>query len=737
MSKSAPLNDDTSASGWTHLLRLSRKRHVPLIRQIEASECGLACVAMVLGYHGHHVTLAELRARFSVSVKGTTLRQIIDWCDTLRLVSRPVRLEMSEIKELRTPAILHWNLDHFVVLVAHKAGGLVVHDPAFGKRTIPIDAAAEYFTGVALEMGTGPTFQHKTSAPAISLRKLAGSVSGIGAAVRNIFGFAIALEVIALLMPQFMQVVVDQVLADADRDLLTILGISFILLIIVQTAITALRTWAVVWLSTHFTMNWTGNVFQHLMKLPQIYFLKRQLGDIVARFGAINAIQQSLTTQMVTAILDGGMALATLALLIVYSPGLCAIIVASVAIYSVLRILYYRTFQEANLSQIVMNARQQSNLMESIRGVQTIRLNNQASMRSARYLNSTAEALNTQADVQRLTLAFNTVSGLTSGLQRAVVMWLGAWLALKGEMTAGMLMAFVSYADQFTTRATNFADYLIQLRLLRLQGERLADIVLTPPEPALHGVYQGPTPQPSIQFEGVSFRYNDNEPWILLNATFEVGVGESVAIVGPSGCGKSTVLRLMLGLLDPQMGKIRIGGIELSQLGKSTYRNMLGTVLQDDKLFAGSVSDNISFFADEGMPEDIYEAARRAQIHDDIVAMPMGYHTLVGDMGSSLSGGQQQRIFLARALYRKPSILVLDEATSHLDLENERRISGLLRDMKMTQIIVAHRPETVATADRVLVLMKGQLLEANIRHRLDEGKSTEAGEPAVEGNSGT
>lgn len=713
MSQSSnPPSDAVENLGWANLLKLSRKRRVPIIRQIEASECGLACLAMVLGFHKHHVSLAELRARFNVSVKGSTLRQIIDWCDALRLVSRPLRLEPVEIKDLRTPAILHWNLDHFVVLVQRRDDGLVIHDPAVGRRLIPNAKVSEYFTGVALEIGTGPEFQRKSAAPTISLRKLAGSVEGIGAALRNIFGFAITLEVIALLMPQFMQLVVDQVLADADHDLLAVIGVSFVLLVIVQTAVSAFRTWAVVWLSTHFTMNWTGNVFQHLMKLPQTYFMKRQLGDIVARFGAISTIQQSLTTQMVTAILDGGMALATLVLLAIYSPSLCSIIVGSVGIYALLRVLYFRTFQEANLSQIVVNARQQSSLMESVRGVQTIRLNNQGGMRSARFLNTTAEVLNTSASVQKLTLAFGAMNGLTSGLQRVSVMWLGAWLALRGEMTAGMLMAFVSYADQFTARATAFADYIIQLRLLRLQGERLADIVLAPPEPSLHGPYQGAEPEPSIQFDRVTFRYNENEPWILNNATFEVKAGESIAIVGPSGCGKSTVLRLLLGLLDPMLGKVRVGGVDLSQLGKIKYRNMLGAVLQDDKLLAGSIADNISFFDDEASPERIHDAARGAQVHDDICAMPMGYHTLVGDMGSSLSGGQQQRIFLARALYKKPSILVLDEATSHLDLERERRISELLLETKVTRIIVAHRPETISTADRVLVLTQGQLVEA-------------------------
>ncbi|PTR34456.1 colicin V processing peptidase [Luteibacter sp. OK325] len=713
---STPAEDKiVDGEGWSELLQMHPRRRLRLVRQTEAAECGLACLCMLLGYFGHHTTMSELRQRFPVSIKGTTLGELVRWCEALQLVARPVRLEVEELGDLQLPAILHWNLDHFVVLSEVSSAHVVIQDPAGGTRKVSTKDVASMFTGVALEIGKGPAFQRKKAPPSVSLRKLAGSVRGIGSSLRNIFGFAIALEVIALLMPQLLQVVVDQVLADSDHDLLMMVGLSFVMLVVAQTVITAFRTWSVVWLSTHFTMNWTGHVFQHLMRLPQIYFLKRHLGDVVSRFGAISVIQQSLTTQLVGAMLDGLMAVATLVLIAIYSPVLTCIIVASVSVYALLRIAYFRSFQEANLSQIVMNARQQTSLMESIRGVQTIRLNNQAAMRSARYLNHTADALNTQVSVQRLTLAFDAMSGLSSGLQRVGVLWLGAWLALKGDMTAGMLMAFVSYADQFTTRATGFADYLIQLRLLRLQGERLADIVMMPPEQHLHGTYAGPTPAPSIRFDNVSFRYSESDPWILHRASFEIAAGECVAIVGPSGSGKSTVLRLLLGLLDPQAGKIYVGGIELSQLGKSALRSLLGTVLQDDKMFAGTVSDNISFFDDDATPSDVRDAARRAEIDDDISAMPMGYHSLVGDMGSSLSGGQQQRIFLARALYRKPSILVLDEATSHLDIERERRIAALLKEMQMTRVLVAHRPETVSTADRVLVLLNGQLIAASIQ----------------------
>lgn len=692
-------------------LHFGRGPRLPMLRQTEAAECGLACLAMIAGYHGQHADLPALRRQFSLSLKGVTLARLSEMAQSLGFACRPLRLEPSELAQLQTPCILHWDLDHFVVLREVRKRHVVIHDPASGERTLTLAQFGEHFTGVALELSRGPDFQRRQPPPPVSLRTLAGSIHGLGRSLLQIFVLALILELFALLAPQFMQMTVDQVLADGDRDLLALLGLSFLLLLLMQTAVSALRTWLVMWIGTHFNLNWTGNVFQHLLRLPQGYFLKRHLGDIVSRFGAIGTIQQTLTTEFVGVVLDGLMAALTLIMLFVYSSLLAVFSLGAVLLYALLRLLYFRVYREANLSQITVGAKQQSCFMEAVRGVQTLRLYNQGAMQTSRYLNATADTLNTSIAVQRLNLVFGSLNDLTGGVQRIGVLWLGAWLALKGQFSAGMLVAFVAYADQFTGRAAGLVDYLIQLRLLRLQGERLADIVLTPPEPFSEGPYVGPTPEPSIRFDNVSFRYADGEPWVLRNCSFEIHAGESVAIIGPSGCGKSTLIRLMLGLLDPQNGSIRIGDIDLRHLGKTTYRHMVGSVMQDDRLFAGSIADNISFFDEAATPERIEQAARMAELHGDIVTMPMGYHSLVGDMGSSLSGGQQQRLFLARMLYRHPKILVLDEATSHLDVACEQRINATLRTMDVTKILIAHRPETIRSAHRIFVVQAGSLQE--------------------------
>jgi ATP-binding cassette, subfamily B, bacterial CvaB/MchF/RaxB len=705
-------------------LHFGRGRRLPMVRQSEAAECGLACLAMIAGYYGQHMEMPAMRRRFSLSLKGVTLTRLIEIAQSMGLACRPLRIELNELRHVQTPCILHWNLNHFVVLREVHKRGAVIHDPAIGERTLTSEELGKHVTGIAVEVSKGPEFRRKRPDPPVSLRTLAGSIQGLGRGLLTIFSLALALELFGLLAPQFLQMVVDQVLADGDHDLLTFLGLSFLLLMVVQTGISALRTWTVLWLGTHFNLNWTGNVFQHLLRLPQSYFLKRHLGDVVSRFGAISVIQHTLTTRFVEVVLDGLMAMLTLAVLLLYSPLLTALIVTAVVLYGALRMLYYRVFREANLGQITVQAKQQTSFMEAVRGVQTLRLFNQVPARSARYLNATADTLNAGVAVQRLGLVFSGIQGLVSGGQRIAVLWLGAWLALKGQFSAGMLMAFAAYADQFGSRASSLVDYIVEIRLLRIQSDRLADIVLTPPEAHVEGIYAGPLPEPSIRFENVSFRYAEGEEWILKGCTFEVASCESVAIVGPSGCGKSTLARLLLGLLDPQEGRITIGGIDLKHLGKNRYRSMIGSVMQDDHLFAGSIADNIAFFDEAATPEVIEVAARQAELHTDIIAMPMGYHSLVGDMGSSLSGGQQQRLSLARALYRSPKILVLDEATSHLDIERERRIAKTLGQLHMTRIVIAHRTETIASAERVLVMQKSKVsaLSGGLYASTEQGK---------------
>nr|WP_230952926.1 peptidase domain-containing ABC transporter [Burkholderia stagnalis] len=697
-------------------LQFGWRRRLPVMLQTQAAECGLACVGMIASYHGHDLDLVSLRRRFSPSLKGATLNDVMLIASRLDLTSRALRLELDELGKLKLPCILHWDMSHFVVLKSVSRGRITIHDPAHGLRDVPLAEVSDHFTGIALELMPSPSFTRTKARESISMAKLVGSVTGIRAAFAQVLLLSVALEVFGIVTPFYMQWVMDQVLVSADADLLTLLAIGFLLVVLFQHAVSALRSWVVTWFSSLLGVQWTANVCAHLFRLPMTYFEQRHIGDVVSRFGAINTIQSALTTQFVGALLDGVMAVVTLAMLFVYSPTLTWLVLGLFAAYGAIRWVAYRPFRQANEEQIVYAARAESNLLESIRGVQAIKLANKQEARVATYANAVVETTNKHVAIERLSIGFSTLQGVISGAGRVMLVWLAAKQVLDGQFSAGMLVAFISFADQFIARGSGLVGTLIDFRMLRLHGERLADIVLTDVEADMEAKIARPADArraqpPAIDVRDVRFRYAETEPWVLDGCSLSIAPGESVALVGPSGQGKTTMAKLLLGLLTPEHGSVRVDGVDIRKLGLHQHRELIGCVMQDDILFAGSIADNICFFDPQPDQTRIEEAARLAQIHDDIAAMPMGYQSLVGDMGSSLSGGQSQRVLLARAFYRKPAILVLDEATSHLDVERERLINDAVRAMNVTRIIVAHRPETIRSADRVIVLAHGCVRE--------------------------
>ncbi|HEX7369161.1 MAG TPA: peptidase domain-containing ABC transporter [Rhodanobacteraceae bacterium] len=706
----------TMDGGFLAGLQWGFRRKLPVILQTEAAECGLASLAMIARYHGHDVDLPSLRRRYSTSLKGANLARVMEMAEKLGFETRPLRLELDELGELKAPCILHWDLNHFVVLKRATSKGAVIHDPARGVLKLSNAEISKHFTGVALECSPGADFKPVRARESISLRALTGKVKGLPTALVQIFVLALALEVFALVGPFYLQWVLDQVLVSADKSLLMLLGIGFLLVAGFQAAISAVRAWTITWLGAMLNVQWITNVFAHLLKLPLDWYEKRHVGDVVSRFSSMQTIQQTLTTGFVTAILDGIMASLTLVVLFLYSVKLALIVLVAFALYAILRWFTYQPLRRAQEDQIVYSARQQTELLEAIRGAQTLKLFNQQQPRTARYSNAVVETVNRNIAMQRLNIAFQSGNQLIFGIEKVALIWLAAILVLDGSFTAGMLVAFAAYADQFVTRAASLIDKGIEFRMLRLHAERVADIALTAPERHVESAWDAPTPEAEIEVRNVSFRYAEGEPWILKDCSLTIPAGDSVALIGPSGCGKTTLAKIILGLLEPNEGEIRYGGIDIRRLGLGRYRSQVGAVMQDDQLFAGSIADNIACFDNESSPLHIESAARLAAIHEDIAKMPMGYQSLVGDMGSALSGGQKQRILLARALYRKPALLVLDEATSHLDIDRERQVNVAVNRLAITRLVIAHRPETIASAERVLMVANGTVQPIPTNH---------------------
>jgi ATP-binding cassette subfamily B protein RaxB len=700
--------------------RQDRRHRVRFMEHATECDSAIACLAIVSEFYGKREELSGLKKKHLELSGPTSIERLIDLASTIGLSARRVGLRAETINQLSTPCLLHFGNDQYVVMEKIKHSRVVIQDPGAGTVHVSVQELLAKSPVAAVEITTEKAFTIVDSYARISLRSLTGTIPTLWKSVALVLVLAVVLEIVSLASPFFLQTVVDRVLPNEDGHLLMVVGVGFLLLMFLRVGVSTLRTWTVACLGVRVNWKWAAATFSHLMQLSESYFQARQVGDILSRFESLTTIQQTLTARFAEAILDGLMATLTLLVLFIYNVKLALISLIASMCYTLSRALRMKAVRQATQEQLFAKAQEQSQFLEALRGVRTIRLHNQGAERSSRFSYAVARSLTCQLVVDRFAIAFASLNSLIFGVERVLVLWAGATIVLHGNMSIGMLLAFVAYSDWFSARAASLIDYLISLKLLALQLDRVSDIVSEFPETHVRGDYCGPFPKPTVEFRGIGFRYSAADPWIFRQFNLTINAGEFVAISGPSGCGKSTLAKLLLGLVDPEEGSIAIGNTDMKALGKSRLRAMTGTIMQEDSLFAGSFADNISSFDPQATFCQIENAARAAAVHADIVACPQGYHSHIGDMGSSLSGGQKQRILLARELYRNPLILVMDEATSNLDVRTEVVINDAIKRMKITRIIFAHRKETLEAADRIIHLpdciaaSRGPRMNANV-----------------------
>ncbi|QTP68752.1 peptidase domain-containing ABC transporter (plasmid) [Escherichia coli] len=686
-----------------NLLDLRWQRRVPVIHQTETAECGLACLAMICGHFGKNIDLIYLRRKFNLSARGATLAGINGIAEQLGMATRTLSLELDELRVLKTPCILHWDFSHFVVLVSVKRNRYVLHDPARGIRYISREEMSRYFTGVALEVWPGSEFQSETLQTRISLRSLINSIYGIKRTLAKIFCLSVVIEAINLLMPVGTQLVMDHAIPAGDRGLLTLISAALMFFILLKAATSTLRAWSSLVMSTLINVQWQSGLFDHLLRLPLAFFERRKLGDIQSRFDSLDTLRATFTTSVIGFIMDSIMVVGVCVMMLLYGGYLTWIVLCFTTIYIFIRLVTYGNYRQISEECLVREARAASYFMETLYGIATVKIQGMVGIRGAHWLNMKIDAINSGIKLTRMDLLFGGINTFVTACDQIVILWLGAGLVIDNQMTIGMFVAFSSFRGQFSERVASLTSFLLQLRIMSLHNERIADIALHEKEekkPEIEIVADmGPI---SLETNGLSYRYDSQSAPIFSALSLSVAPGESVAITGASGAGKTTLMKVLCGLFEPDSGRVLINGIDIRQIGINNYHRMIACVMQDDRLFSGSIRENICGFAEEMDEEWMVECARASHIHDVIMNMPMGYETLIGELGEGLSGGQKQRIFIARALYRKPGILFMDEATSALDSESEHFVNVAIKNMNITRVIIAHRETTLRTVDRVI-----------------------------------
>lgn len=681
------------------------RQSLPVILQNETAECGHACVAMVSNYHGHDLNLPALRALSNPSSRGITLLDMNRLLTDLGFRARALRVSLQELHLVQCPAILHWDLNHFVVLKQVKKGDVLIHDPASGMRKCTMEEVSRYFTGIALEIEKADDFKAIRNNQSLTLTHLASSVRGVKKFITLLILFSALIELFSLINPLFMQCVTDHIISTHNAYNLYFIALGFALLVLIQTFIEYIRGHVVIYVSNHLTEQFSSNIVQHILKLPLEFFEKRHKGDVQSRFQSIDEIQKKISTDFISTLFDGLMIAVNLTVMALYSIQLICIVLMALSLYVLIRQASYHFLKKQTDTSIAQHAKASSAFLETLHGILPIKAFLKEQTQFNTWRNAFIASLNADIRIARMNVMYRVVNQFLFHIEQIIVVCVGASLVLANQFSLGMLIAFLAYRLSLVNKASSFIQSLFDYRLITIQLHRLSDIVFQEPEELNLGSGEHKQPiQGALRMQAVSFRYNPQGEDVISRLSFDIKAGEKVVITGASGCGKSTLLKVAMGLLNKTEGEIFIDGKPLQAFGIHNLRRISASVMQDDVLLSGSILNNIAFFDEEIDLARVHESAKLACIHDEIEQFPMGYETLVGDMGSTLSGGQKQRILLARALYKQPKILFLDEATSHLDIENEQKINQSLKHLAMTQVVIAHRPETIKMADRVIHL---------------------------------
>jgi NHLM bacteriocin system ABC transporter peptidase/ATP-binding protein len=694
----------------------TQRRRVPVLLQLNAIECGAACLAMVLGFHGRKTRVAAVRELTGVGRDGLNAKTIIAAATRYGLRMKAFTLDLPDLARVPLPAILHWDFDHFVVLERLTARSITIVDPGSGRRRLSLAEFGNHFTGVVLACEPGPTFErHGAETPPqwrLYLRALLTQAPGV---LGQVLAASLALQLLGLAVPVLTKIVVDQVLASHLTDLLPIIGLGLAIVVLAQLVTTYLRATLLLTLQSRVDQQLMHGFFGHLLALPYRFFEQRTTGDLLMRLGSNALVRETLTSQTLSVVLDGTLVLGYLAFLLAREPAFGAVVLAVALVQIALLVATRHPMHDRMQRDLAAQASAQSYAVEALKGIAILKASGAEERTLAHWFGLFADQLNASIRRGHLAAAIDTTLAVLRILAPLALLWVGAHQVLDGTMSLGTMLALQALAASVLAPLGSLVANGQRLQMVGAHLDRLADVLEADPEPSRSAA---PRLSGRIEVDEISFRYDPQAPWVLHDLSLTIAPGQKVALVGKTGSGKSTLAKLLLGLYSPTGGEVRYDGRALNELDLRSLRRQCGVVLQEPFLFSGSIHQNIAF-NDPALPMDrVIEAARLAGIHEEIARLPMGYDTWLTEGGGGLSGGQRQRLAMARALAHQPAVLLLDEATSNLDTTTEALIEQNLRELACTRIVIAHRLSTIQDADLILVLENGEIVERGTHEEL-------------------
>ncbi len=692
-----------------------KKRHLPLVFQTERTDCALSCIVMVANFHGVPLNLTQLKSIYPQYKKGMNLNDIYDILVSAGMNVRVLSVDNDELGKVKLPCILHWNCDHFVVLKKIRKGKFIIHDPEKGLLKLGYVKFFEHFTGVVVESVPALVITDSSSKYFLSGKGKSDTVSKnfkfffsllrqCQSPVYFILILLFIIEFINICLPQVTQLIIDDVIVNSDMHLLIVATSGYFLLSLIQLVVSSAKGGILIWMNAQLGYQLPLSFYNKLMALPFSFFNSRTLGDLISRFDSVDIIKNTTTTQLLAIVLDSIMVSASFIMLMIYDKFLALIVIIMLFLYVLTKLFSYKVYKYCNVSTLKSRARQQGAVIESVKNHQLLKLYSECSGVRGNFTQSLVDVVNNQAKVGYIQNIFTGANLFLSSLKNVSILYFGGAQVMSGNFSVGMLVAFISYSEQFCRRSMKIIDFMMQGYMSGVHIERINEVVTASPETepltpsfsfqSVNGI--------SLELSNLSFSYSATSE-VLSRVSFKLEPGETLLVSGKSGCGKSTLVRIILGLLPPSGGCILCNNMNIAKHTIHSFRKITGTVLQGDTLLSGSLLYNITF--DNTVPlDDVVHITKGLGIHDVINNLPVGYYSQVTDINSFLSVGQIQRILLARAIYRKPALLILDEATSNLDHESEIQVIDYIATIPCTKIIISHKGEALRIADKILSL---------------------------------